>query len=40
MTRDGRVADGKTVLLVQWAALDGPFSPHPSGPDGAAPPRR
>ncbi|MGW6536167.1 NUDIX domain-containing protein [Streptomyces sp. NPDC055051] len=26
MTRDGRVTDGKTVLLLQWAALDGPFS--------------
>ncbi|WAL74391.1 NUDIX domain-containing protein [Kitasatospora sp. YST-16] len=27
MTRDGRIADGKTVLLLQWAALDGPFAP-------------
>ncbi|MGW5349796.1 NUDIX domain-containing protein [Streptomyces sp. NPDC004031] len=27
MVRDGRIADGKTVLLLQWAALDGPFSP-------------
>jgi hypothetical protein len=27
MTRDGRIADGKTVLLLQWAALDGPFCP-------------
>ncbi|WP_406192958.1 NUDIX domain-containing protein [Kitasatospora sp. NBC_01560] len=26
MTRDGRIADGKTVLLLQWAALDGPFA--------------
>ncbi|MGW1812733.1 NUDIX domain-containing protein [Streptomyces sp. NPDC002125] len=25
MTRDGRIADGKTVMLLQWAALDGPF---------------
>lgn len=28
MTRDGRIADGKTVLLLQWAALDGPFARH------------
>ncbi|MFE3381249.1 NUDIX domain-containing protein [Streptomyces anulatus] len=27
MTRDGRIADGKTILLLQWAALDGPFAP-------------
>ncbi|MFE5240146.1 MULTISPECIES: NUDIX domain-containing protein [unclassified Streptomyces] len=27
MTRDGRIADGKTVMLLQWAALDGPFAP-------------
>ncbi len=27
MIRDGRIADGKTVLLLQWAALDGPFAP-------------
>ncbi|WP_030459340.1 NUDIX domain-containing protein [Kitasatospora sp. NRRL B-11411] len=27
MTRDGRISDGKTVLLLQWAALDGPFAP-------------
>ncbi|MFJ4717509.1 NUDIX domain-containing protein [Streptomyces sp. NPDC088785] len=26
MVRDGRIADGKTVLLLQWAALDGPFA--------------
>jgi nudix-type nucleoside diphosphatase (YffH/AdpP family) len=25
MTRDGRVGDAKTILLLQWAALDGPF---------------
>ena len=25
MTRDGRIADGKTIMLLQWAALDGPF---------------
>ncbi|MEE4545602.1 NUDIX domain-containing protein [Streptomyces sp. V4-01] len=31
MTRDGRVADGKTILLLQWAALDGPFAPTPGG---------
>ncbi|OKJ06633.1 NUDIX domain-containing protein [Kitasatospora sp. CB01950] len=27
MTLDGRIADGKTVLLLQWAALHGPFAP-------------
>jgi nudix-type nucleoside diphosphatase (YffH/AdpP family) len=26
MTRDGRIADGKTIILLQWAALDGPFA--------------
>jgi hypothetical protein len=26
MIRDGRIADAKTILLLQWAALDGPFS--------------
>lgn len=26
MTRDGRITDGKTILLLQWAALDGPFA--------------
>lgn len=31
MTRDGRIADGKTVMLLHWAALDGPFAP---GVDG------
>jgi len=25
MTRDGRIADGKTIMLLQWAALIGPF---------------
>ena len=27
MTRDGRITDGKTILLLQWAALYGPFAP-------------
>lgn len=27
MTRDGRITDGKTIMLLQWAALDGPFGP-------------
>ncbi|MGW6685426.1 NUDIX domain-containing protein [Streptomyces sp. NPDC054961] len=27
MIRDGRITDGKTILLLQWAALDGPFAP-------------
>ncbi|WP_338696709.1 NUDIX domain-containing protein [Streptomyces sp. Q6] len=26
MIRDGRVADAKTIMLLQWAALDGPFA--------------
>ncbi|MGW2477479.1 NUDIX domain-containing protein [Streptomyces sp. NPDC001665] len=26
MTRDGRIADGKTIMLLQWAALSGPFA--------------
>ena len=25
MTGDGRIADGKTIMLLQWAALAGPF---------------
>ncbi|MGW2092143.1 NUDIX domain-containing protein [Promicromonospora sukumoe] len=29
MTRDGRIVDGKTILLLQWAALDGPFARPP-----------
>ncbi|WP_051813494.1 NUDIX domain-containing protein [Streptomyces sp. NRRL S-340] len=31
MTRDGRIADGKTILLLQWAALHGPFAPRRDG---------
>ncbi|MEW1957748.1 NUDIX domain-containing protein [Kineococcus sp. NPDC059986] len=27
MCRDGRIRDGKTVTLLQWAVLDGPFAP-------------
>ena len=26
MTADGRIADAKTILLLQWAALRGPFA--------------
>jgi nudix-type nucleoside diphosphatase (YffH/AdpP family) len=26
MVRDGRIVDGKTIMLLQWAALDGPFA--------------
>ncbi|HVU90944.1 MAG TPA: NUDIX domain-containing protein [Jatrophihabitans sp.] len=26
MTADGRIADAKTIMLLQWAALSGPFS--------------
>ena len=25
MIADGRIADGKTIMLLQWAALNGPF---------------
>lgn len=32
MTRDGRIVDGKTIMLLQWAALDGPFTAGPAGP--------
>jgi hypothetical protein len=31
MVRDGRIADGKTILLLQWAILDGPFATRPGG---------
>ena len=31
MVRDGRIADGKTILLLQWAVLDGPFASRPGG---------
>jgi nudix-type nucleoside diphosphatase (YffH/AdpP family) len=31
MTRDGRIADGKTIMLLQWAALHGPFRARPRG---------
>ncbi|MEU8703038.1 NUDIX domain-containing protein [Streptomyces sp. NPDC048680] len=30
MIRSGDIADAKTIMLLQWAALDGPF--RPSGP--------
>jgi nudix-type nucleoside diphosphatase (YffH/AdpP family) len=26
MIRDGRIADGKTIMLLHWAALEGPFA--------------
>jgi nudix-type nucleoside diphosphatase (YffH/AdpP family) len=26
MIADGRIADGKTIMLLQWAALEGPFA--------------
>jgi nudix-type nucleoside diphosphatase (YffH/AdpP family) len=31
MVRDGRIADGKTILLLQWAILDGPFTTRRGG---------
>jgi nudix-type nucleoside diphosphatase (YffH/AdpP family) len=27
MVRDGRICDGKTIMLLQWAVLEGPFRP-------------
>jgi nudix-type nucleoside diphosphatase (YffH/AdpP family) len=36
MTADGRITDGKTLLLLQWAALHGPFAPRPA-PGGRPP---
>lgn len=33
MVRDGSIADAKTIMLLQWAALDGPFRSDPvAGP--------
>jgi len=29
MTLDGRIVDAKTIMLLQWAALHGPFRPRP-----------
>ncbi|MFI6976955.1 NUDIX domain-containing protein [Embleya sp. NPDC050154] len=29
MIRDGSIADAKTIMLLQWAALDGPFRSDP-----------
>lgn len=26
MTRDGRIQDAKTIMLLQWAVIDGPFA--------------
>jgi len=26
MIRDGRIADGKTIMLLQWSVLEGPFA--------------
>ncbi|GAB1331856.1 NUDIX domain-containing protein [Streptomyces sennicomposti] len=37
MTRDGRIADGKTILLLQWAALHGPFAPRAEDPHSVDP---
>ena len=35
MIGDGRIADAKTIMLLQWAALRGPFRPGPSRAAGA-----
>lgn len=29
MIREGRITDAKTIMLLQWAALEGPFAHHP-----------
>lgn len=29
LVRSGDIADAKTIMLLQWAALDGPFAPAP-----------
>lgn len=35
MVRSGAIADAKTIMLLQWAALDGPFRPTgPASPRG------
>lgn len=31
MTHDGRITDGKTLLLLHWAALHGPFTQQQNG---------
>jgi nudix-type nucleoside diphosphatase (YffH/AdpP family) len=31
MVRDGRIADGKTIMLLHWAALEGPFATPAAG---------
>ena len=32
MIGDGRIADGKTIMLLQWAVLAGPLAPGPLAP--------
>lgn len=34
MIADGRIADAKTIMLLQWAALSGPFAPVSRPPGG------
>jgi nudix-type nucleoside diphosphatase (YffH/AdpP family) len=34
MTRDGRIADGKTIMLLQWSVIDGPLAGHRAAPAG------
>ncbi|MFJ2707919.1 NUDIX domain-containing protein [Streptomyces sp. NPDC087428] len=36
MIRSGDIADAKTIMLLQWAALDGPFR-HPGPPSAPVP---
>ena len=35
MVRDGRIVDAKAIMLLQWAALDGPFAPGATHEPGA-----
>ncbi len=39
MTRDSRITDAKTVLLLQWAALTGPFGRPAQDAGGGSPGR-
>jgi nudix-type nucleoside diphosphatase (YffH/AdpP family) len=39
MVRDGRIQDAKTIMLLQWSALDGPFA-RPARPSRPAQPEK
>jgi nudix-type nucleoside diphosphatase (YffH/AdpP family) len=38
MVRSGEIADAKTIMLLQWAALDGPFATEPATEPSRRPP--